>query len=136
MSGRRQPTWSGGLSRRLARLTPAAGRGEALAAIKGIHTVIFVSIFAAVVLTAWDGLRGKPRRRTAIAGGVVFIESAVYVSNNQVCPLTPLAEALGAERGSVVDMFLPAFAARRIPLVAGSMAVLALVLNIRALLRR
>lgn len=112
-----------------------ARRGEALAAIKGIHTAIFFSIFAAVMLTVWDGVRGEPRRRTAIAGGVVLVESALYVSNNQVCPLTPLAEEFGAERGSVVDMFLPAFAARRIPIVAGSMTALALALNIKALLR-
>ena len=79
---------------------------------------------------------GRPRRRTAIAGGVVPAESALYVSNNQVCPLTPLAEEFGAERGSVVDLFLPAAVARQIPAVAGSAAVLALVLNIRALARR
>ena len=60
----------------------------------------------------------------------------LYVSNNQVCPLTPLAEEFGAERGSVVDMFLPAGVARRIPLVAGSAAMLALVLNLRSLARR
>ncbi|MGH2357012.1 MAG: hypothetical protein ACRDGJ_03240, partial [Candidatus Limnocylindria bacterium] len=55
-----------------------------------------------------------------------------YVSNNQVCPLTPLAEEIGAERGSVVDNFLPDWAARRIPIVAGSAALLALFLNLRA----
>ncbi len=64
---------------------------------------------------------------------MVVVETALYVSNNQVCPLTPLAEELGAARGSVVDLFLPAWAARRIPLVAGSAALLALVLNFRAL---
>lgn len=63
----------------------------------------------------------------------MLAESVVFVSNNQVCPLTPLAEELGAERGSVVDIFLLDWAARRIPVVAGSAAVLALVLNLRAL---
>lgn len=66
----------------------------------------------------------------------MLAESALYLSNNQVCPLTPLAEEFGAERGSVVDMFLPAAAARQIPLVAGSAAVIALVLNLRALVQR
>ena len=55
-----------------------------------------------------------------------------YLSNNQVCPLTPLAEHLGAERGAVADLLLPAWAARRIPVVAGSMALVALALNARA----
>lgn len=120
----------------MARWIPAAWREEALAAIKGIHTAIFFSVFAAVVLTLWDGLRGRPRRRTAVAGGIVLAETALYVSNNQVCPLTPLAEEFGAERGSVVDLFLPAAVARQIPLVAGSSAALALALNLRALRKR
>ena len=134
--GHRQPTWSGWITRPLARGIPAHWRREALVAIKGIHTAIFVSVFGAVLVTLWDGVRGTPGRRTAIAGGVVVAESMLYVSNNQVCPLTPLAEEFGAERGSVVDMFLPAGVARRIPLVAGSAAVLALVLNLRSLARR
>lgn len=120
----------------MARRIPEAWRHRTLAIIKGIHTAIFFSIFAAVVVTVWDGLRGRPGTRTAIAGAAVLLESALYVSNNQVCPLTPLAEEFGADRGSVVDLYLPAGVARRIPLVAGSSATLALVLNLRALLRR
>ena len=134
-AGTRQPTWSGLFTPPMARWIPEAWRHRALAAIKAAHTAIFVSISAAVALTVWDGLRGRPSRRTAIAGGVVLGESLLYVSNNQVCPLTPLAEEFGAERGSVVDLFLPAAVARQIPLVAGSAAVLALALNLRALLR-
>ena len=133
---RREPTWSRFFTRPMARRIPARWRDATLAAIKGIHTAIFFSVVAAVVLTLSDGLRGSPRKRTAIAGGVVLVESALYVSNNQVCPLTPLAEAFGTERGSVVDIFLPAAVARRIPVVAGSAAILALALNIRALARR
>jgi hypothetical protein len=133
---RRRPTWSGGLTGPLARLIPAERRGAALSAIKAIHTAIFISIAGAVAVTLWDGIRGRPQRRTAIVGGVVLAESALYASNNQVCPLTPLAEELGAERGSVVDLFLPAWAASRIPVVAGSAAVLGLVLNLRAMRAR
>jgi hypothetical protein len=116
----------------LARLIPLARRSQALSAIRAIHTAIFFSIAGAILLTLWDGVRGRPRRRTALAGGVVLAESALFASNNQVCPLTPLAEELGAERGSVVDIFLPSWAASRIPVVAGGAALLALVLNLRA----
>lgn len=129
----RQPVWSGAITAPLSRLIPAARRPQALAAIKAIHTAVFLSIAGAILLTVADGVRGRPRRRTALAGGAVVAESILFVSNNQVCPLTPLAEELGAKRGSVVDIFLPAWAARRIPIVAGSAAVLALVLNLRAL---
>lgn len=131
----RQPTWSGYLTRPMARWIPGSWRTGALTAIKAAHTVIFLSISAAVILTLWDGVRGMPGRRTAVAGGVVLAESALYVSNNQVCPLTPLAEQIGAARGSVVDLFLPAAVARRIPLVAGSAAALAVLLNLRAVLQ-
>ena len=36
--------------------------------------------------------------------GVALTESAVYGSNNQVCPLIQLAEELGAPSGSVTDV--------------------------------
>jgi hypothetical protein len=133
--GSREPLWSGAITRRLAGLIPPDRRDEALAAIKAIHTAIFASIGGAILVALSDGVRGRPRRRTAIVGSLIVVETAVYASNNQVCPLTPLAEELGAARGSVVDIFLPAWAARRIPMVAGSAALLALILNARALSR-
>jgi hypothetical protein len=132
-AARRDPTWSGFLTRPMARVTPPTWRPGALIAIKALHTALFFSIAAALVLTTWDGLRGRPARRTATAGGIVAVESLVYVSNNQVCPFTPLAEEFGAERGSVVDMFMPAAVARQIPLVAGSTALVALLSNVASL---
>jgi hypothetical protein len=129
----RPPTWSQVLTRPIGDVVPAGWRSGVLVAIKAFHTAVFASVFAALLLTLWDGVRGRPGRRTAIAGGVVVAETAVYLSNNQVCPLTPLAEELGADRGSVVDLFLPASVASRIPLVSGSAALLALALNLRAL---
>ena len=91
---------------------------------------------SAILIALWDGLRARPQYRTAVAGGMVAAEAALYVSNNQVCPLTPLAEELGAARGSVVDMFLPDWAAKRIPLVASTASLLALMLNVSALMRQ
>jgi hypothetical protein len=132
----REPTWSGTITRPLARIIPRRFQHEVLLAIKGLHTALFFSIAAALVLTLWDGLRGRPTRRTAIAGGIVATESLVYASNNQVCPFTPLAEEFGAERGSVVDLFLPAVVARQVPLVAGTAAVVALITNLWSLLKR
>jgi hypothetical protein len=135
-AAKRDPAWSGIVTRPLSRVIPRSRRREALIAIKGLHTALFFSIAAALLVTLWDGLRGRPARRTAVAGGIVAAESLVYVSNNQVCPFTPLAEEFGAERGSVVDMFLPAAVARQVPLVAGSAAFLALVSNIASLSQR
>lgn len=135
-SARRLPAWSHHLTAPALRLIPAGWRGATLASIKAFHTLIFATIGATIVLFVWDGLRGRPSRRTGYAMGVAVAEAAVYVSNNQVCPLTPLAEDLGAERGSVVDIFLPDAVARRIPVVSVTALAVGLALNLRALLRR
>jgi hypothetical protein len=133
---RRSPAWSQRLTQPAARVIPVGWHAATLVAIKAVHTVIFATIGATVLLFVWDGLRGSPRRRTAYALGVAMGEAAVYISNNQVCPLTPLAEELGAESGSVVDIFLPDAVARRIPLVSSTALLIGLVLNLRALLVR
>lgn len=132
----RRPAWSGAFTAPIAGRVPTGRRDLALEAIRAIHTALFASIAAAVALALWDGIRGKPGRRTAIAGGAVLAESALYITNNQVCPLTPLAEELGADRGSVVDLYLPPRVARRIPIAAGTAAILALALNVRAWMAR
>jgi hypothetical protein len=133
---RRSPAWSQHLTAPALRLIPPGWRGATLTFIKAFHTLIFATIGATIVLFVWDGLRDRPRRRTGYAMGVALAEAAVYVSNNQVCPLTPLAEDLGADSGSVVDIFLPGAVARRIPVVSVTALALGLALNLRALLRR
>ena len=128
--------WSTALTTPLAAHIPASARPAALRAIKAVHTAVFLSVAGLIVLCASDGAHGRPRRRTAIAAGVAIAESAVYASNNGVCPLTPLAEELGAASGSVTDIFLPDPISRRIPLFSGTVLVVALVLNLRAVRRR
>ena len=134
--GRRDPVWSQALTTPLARAIPARLRPTALVAIKTVHTLIFFSISGLIALFAWDGLRQNPRRRTAVAVLISLAETAVFASNNQVCPLTPLAEELGAERGSVTDIFLPDPISRRIPLFGGGVLVIGLILNGRVIVRR
>ncbi len=106
-------------------------RPFAIAAIKAFHTAAFISISACLLVFAWDGLRGRPSRRTVVAAAVALAESAVYASNNQVCPLTPLVEEMGAESGTVTDIFLPGSISRRIPLFGSVALVIGLVLNSR-----
>lgn len=133
---RRTAAWSEPLTRPVARAVPTSWRPAVLLAIKGIHTALFLSIGGAIAWFVLDGVRQRPSRPGAMALAVAIGETAVYLSNNQVCPLTPLAEEVGAERGSVVDIFLPDWAARRIPLVSGSALLLGLALNGVALVRR
>jgi len=120
----------------LAARIPARWRRPAIVAIKAFHSAAFFSIAGLILLFAWDGLRGQPRRRTVVAAGVALAESAVYGSNNMVCPLTPLVEELGTESGSVTDIFLPDSISRRIPLYSSAVLILGLVLNGRIWLRR
>jgi hypothetical protein len=119
------------MTTRLATSIPPRCHGVTLSLIKWIHTIIFLSVAGLIVLYTWDGARRRSGRRTTVAVTVALAESAVYVSNNQVCPLTPLAEDLGAENGSVTDILLPISISRRIPLVSGTVLVLGIVLNVR-----
>lgn len=131
----RRPVWSQSVTTPLAARIPIGWRPGAVRAIKGLHTAIFFSMAGLILLFGWDGIRGRPRRRAAIAAGLALTEAAVFVSNNLVCPLTTLAEELGASSGSVTDIYLPDWLSRRIPLVSGSVLVLGLLLNGRAVLR-
>jgi hypothetical protein len=132
----RDPVWSQFLTAPLSARIPAAQRPKVLVAIKAFHTIAFFSIGAMVALFAWDGIRQRPSRRTGIAAAVALGETLVYVSNNQVCPLTPLAEQFGAESGSVVDLFLPRWISQRIPPISGSALLVGLAANLLALRRR
>jgi hypothetical protein len=128
----RQPVWSAALTSPIAARVPARWHPAAWVIIKAIHTGAFLSIAGLVGVVAWDGVRQRPRRRTAIGAAVGLGEAVVYLSNNQVCPLTPLAEALGARSGTVTDIFLPAWFSKRVPIVSGVVLGLGLILNLWA----
>jgi hypothetical protein len=121
--------WSDPLTTPLAAAVPPRWRGAALAAVKAVHTAIFASVGGLILLILWDGISGRSGRRALVAGTVVLAESAIYASNDQVCPLTPLAEQLGAGHGSVADIFLPDWFSRRIPIIGGSAFALGVLLN-------
>jgi len=101
-----------------------------LLAVKAVHSAIFLVMVAAIGWLVATGLRGRQDRTVALAAGLVAAESAVFVANRGVCPLTPLAERYGAARGGVSDIFLPDALARTIPWWAGSLAVLGFALHV------
>ena len=78
-----------------------------LVLIKSVHTAAFLVIAGSILVVFADGARSRPRRRTGVAAAIALGECAVFAANGFVCPLTPLAERYGAERGSV-DGHLPA----------------------------
>jgi pimeloyl-ACP methyl ester carboxylesterase len=107
----------------------------AVAAVKTVHTAIFLVELASIAWLAVSGLLGRRDRTVAVATGAVGLEVAVFLANDGVCPLTPLAERLGSVRGSVSDIFLPDAVARTIPVWSTALLVIGAVLHARSALR-
>jgi hypothetical protein len=103
--------------------------------VKLVHTLIWFVVEAAMLSVLYDGIRGLTGRRTAIAGAIVAVESAVFLGNRARCPLTDVAESLGAESGSVTDIFLPRWLAHNLPAIHVPLVAFALALHIRTLRR-
>ncbi len=96
--------------------------------IKTVHTIIFFVLSACVLHTLYSGLAGRLTRWTWIAVALVIVESVVLASCRMRCPLTVLAERLGATRGAVTDIFLPRWFADRIFPICGTTFLVACVL--------
>lgn len=90
-------------------------RSQLVAAIKLVHSAIFLVNSVSIVHIFWAGLRNRPSRWTGFALIAALGESVVFVVNRGRCPLTGLVEHLGAENGRVSDIFLPRWFADRIP---------------------
>jgi hypothetical protein len=84
----------------------------------------------------WAGLRRRSDRRAAIAAGVVATESLVFAANGFRCPLTELAQRVGAEQGSVTDIYLPRWLAHNLPAIHVPLIALAGYLHGRNLRQR
>ena len=80
-----------------------------------IHTLAWFSIEACVVYVLYSGFARRSDSRAGVAAGVVATESLIFAGARLPLPLTRLAERLGAERGSVTDIYLPRWFARNLP---------------------
>ena len=96
--------------------------------IKVVHTIIFAVLSACVLIALFSGLMNRITSLTWAAVALVLVESAVLVSFGWKCPLTVLAESLGASQGAVADIFLPKWLADRIFPICGTTYAIALVL--------
>jgi hypothetical protein len=108
---------------------------KSLVFIKSVHTLIFVFFSACIGVVIFSATTGLIGWLTWTAFVLVLLEAAVFLGNGYRCPLTDYAENLGAVSGSVADIFLPTWFAKRLPVIAGSIFIFAsVVLVIRAIL--
>jgi uncharacterized protein YndB with AHSA1/START domain len=118
------------------RPAPNALRRTALTAVKLVHTFAWFSIESCMVYVLWAGFRRQSDRRAATAAGVVATESLIFAANGFRCPLTQVAERVGAERGSVTDIYLPRWFAHNLPAIHVPLILLAGYLHRRNLRER
>jgi hypothetical protein len=111
-------------------------RRVALVAVKAVHSAVFLVVLASILWLVATGLAGRRGRSVTLAAAMVAGESLVFLANRGVCPLTPLAERLGADDGSVSDIFLPERLARTIPLWSTVLVVVGIGLHLRSWRRR
>ena len=90
-------------------------RQLALIGVKSIHSAIFAVIATSILYLFVAGLTGRGTRWTGPAARLALAECAVIVLNRGDCPLTNVAEAIGAEDGRVSSIFLPQWLADRVP---------------------
>jgi hypothetical protein len=105
-------------------------------AIKAIHTLAWFSIESCMVYVLYAGFAKRSDWRAAVAAAVVGGESLIFAANGFRCPLTQLADSLGAEGGSVTDIYLPGWFAHNLPAIHVPLIVLAAFLHGRNLLQQ
>jgi hypothetical protein len=113
-------------------MTEPNARRLAVVGVKSVHSAIFLVELASIVWLVVSGLVGRRDRTVALAAALVAVEATVFLANDRVCPLTPLAQRLGDSRGSVSDIFLPDRVARTIPIWSSALLVLAGILHARS----
>jgi hypothetical protein len=108
-------------------------REAALFTIKAVHSLIFLFLQTSIFYVLYKGLRGETDRKAGIVTAVIGAECAIYAGNGFRCPLTAVAEDLGAESGSVTDIFLPKWLAANVANIYFPLFVIALCLHGRNL---
>lgn len=81
-----------------------------------------------MVYLLYAGFARRTDRRAAIAAAVVGGETLIFAANGFRCPLTDVAETLGAESGSVTDIYLPRWLAHNLPAIHVPLIILAVYL--------
>jgi hypothetical protein len=98
-------------------------------AIKLFHTLVFLFLSGCILYILYCGITNRYSRKTTAAIVFIVFEGIVLVLNGWQCPLTSLAQSLGAAQPDVASLFLPRWLADHIfgictPLFLASSALL------------
>jgi hypothetical protein len=104
--------------------------------VKLVHTLIFVVLSGAVLYILASGALNRITPWTWIAVVAIVIEGLVLAASGGKCPLTAVAERLGASDGSVADIFLPRWFADRIFPICGTLYLIGCVIVVARLMSR
>ena len=100
--------------------------------IKVLHTIVFAVLSACVAYVLMSGAFNRITPWTWGAMAAIVVEGVVLAASGGRCPLTAVAERLGAVNGSVSDIFLPKWFADRIfPICGGFFLVGCLLIVMR-----
>lgn len=82
--------------------------------IKSIHLTLFILMCVCLFYILYCAITGTYDWTLLTVIGIIILEGLSLVFNRCECPLTTLAEKYGAQKGSVTDIFLPAWCARNV----------------------
>jgi hypothetical protein len=104
--------------------------------IKIVHTVIFFVLSACVLYSLYSGIFDRITTLTWVAVAAGLVEGVVLMACGWKCPLAKMAENLGAASGSVTDIFLPHWFAKRIFSVCGTLFTISCIILVVRVLQR
>src|SRR4051812_5933346 len=104
---------------------------DRLFVVRAVHSAVFLAELWAILWLLATGLMRRSGRSVRVAELLVAGESAVFVANRGVCPLTPIAERYGSAHGGVSDIFLPDALARTIPAWSIPLVLIGFALHVR-----
>jgi hypothetical protein len=110
-------------------------RYHSIKLVKVVHTIAFYMMSAVLLMMVYEVVVDRITLITWNAAGLFLAEGIVLLLNRGRCPLTSLAESLGASSGQITDLFLPKWFADQIFKVYGAVFVASLALLVIRLVR-
>ena len=96
--------------------------------VKVLHTIAFAVLSTCVLYVLISGALGRITFWTWVSVAAVLVEGVVLAASGWKCPLTSVAERLGAADGRVADIFLPRWFADRLFPICGTLFLVGCVL--------